>query len=214
MTEAGGAGDQPSDARIRGQGAPEDEMEVDRSRQRAASAEQAPSCLESAEFSGVYREYFTFVWRSLRALGLRGAELDDAAQDVFVVVHRRLGAFEGRASLRTWIYAIVRHVASNHRRSLQRKTGLLDPLDECHATLDPGPDQQAENADTQRFLAAFVDSLDDDRRAIFGLVLVEQLAVPEAAHILGIPLNTAYSRVRAVKQAFREASEAYEARSP
>src|SRR5687768_12204599 len=73
------------------------------------------------DFDEVYAENFPFVWRCLRALGVPQALLDDATQDVFVVVHRQLDAFEGRSSVRTWLYGIARKVAFNHRRRQQRK---------------------------------------------------------------------------------------------
>src|SRR5262245_56928203 len=72
------------------------------------------------DFQGVYAEEFAFVWRSLRALGVRPDLLDDAAQDAFLVVHRRLGEFEGRSTLRTWLFSIVEHVAFNYRRAVRR----------------------------------------------------------------------------------------------
>ena len=62
-------------------------------------------------FRGVYTEHFPFVWRCLRGLGVAEAALDDVAQEVFLIVHRRLAEFRGDASLRTWLYAIVRNVA-------------------------------------------------------------------------------------------------------
>ncbi|HEY3498366.1 MAG TPA: sigma-70 family RNA polymerase sigma factor, partial [Polyangiaceae bacterium] len=66
---------------------------------------------DTCDFAGTYREHFPFVWRCLRGLGVREAALDDAAQDVFVIVHRRLRDFRGESSLRTWLYGVVRNVA-------------------------------------------------------------------------------------------------------
>ncbi|NJL96066.1 MAG: TIR domain-containing protein, partial [Anaerolineae bacterium] len=63
-------------------------------------------------FDAVYDEYFEFAWRSLRRLGVPTEALDDAVQDLFLVVHRRLDSFEGRSSLRTWIFGIALRVAA------------------------------------------------------------------------------------------------------
>src|SRR4051794_22862726 len=76
---------------------------------------------ESLTFSAVYAEYFGFVWRSARGFGVRQGALDDVVQDIFVIVHRRLGEFEGRSTLRTWISGIVINVVRHYFRSLQRK---------------------------------------------------------------------------------------------
>ncbi len=72
-------------------------------------------------FDAVYAEHFSFVWRNLRRLGVRESHLDDASQEVWVVVHRRLPSFEGRSSLRTWLVGIAVRVASDHRRWRRRK---------------------------------------------------------------------------------------------
>jgi len=76
--------------------------------------------VSETSFAQIYEEYFAFVWRSLRALGVSRSALDDATQDVFVVVHRRLSDFEGRSSLKTWLFGIACRVAANHRRSRER----------------------------------------------------------------------------------------------
>ena len=65
----------------------------------------------------IFREYAPFVWRGLRRLGVPESDVEDVCQEVFVVVHRKLGDFEGRSSLRTWIYGICARTASDYRRS-------------------------------------------------------------------------------------------------
>ena len=97
----------------------------------APSAAPAPDEWSRAELTveGIYEREFAFVWRAVRGLGLEGAAVDDAVQDVFLVVHRRLSTFEQRSALRTWLYGIVRHVVLDHRRRWRRK--------EAHAPLPP-----------------------------------------------------------------------------
>src|SRR5689334_16903611 len=89
-------------------------------------------------FAAVYQAHFAFVWRCLRGLGVPQAALDDAAQEVFVVVHRRLPEFRGESSLRTWLYAIVRNVAANQRRGHHR-TAKLAELDSSLPSTAPDP---------------------------------------------------------------------------
>src|SRR4051812_30899132 len=76
----------------------------------------------SLTFAEVYRQYFAFVWRNARSLGIHSAALDDVVQEIFVVVHRRRSDFEGRSSLRTWLSGIVLNVVRHHRRSQSRKS--------------------------------------------------------------------------------------------
>jgi RNA polymerase sigma-70 factor (ECF subfamily) len=156
-------------------------------------------------FDEIYDRYFPFVWRCLRAFGVGPGALDDAAQDVFLVVHRQLGAFRGESSAKTWLYGIARHVASNHQRRDQRKQAPLEPLVSEPAHPDPGPLERAEDAEAAAFVATFVAGLDDKKRDLFILAVLEEMTIPEVAAALGIPLNTAYTRLRTVRGDFERA---------
>jgi RNA polymerase sigma-70 factor, ECF subfamily len=94
-------------------------------------------------FEEVYDEYFAFVWRCLRRLGVSPAAIDDAVQEVFIVVHRRLGEFEQRSSLKTWLFGIAFRVAGAHRRAAQRR-GEPEPLSSQLAAGLPAPRPCAE----------------------------------------------------------------------
>src|SRR5262249_46782535 len=71
-------------------------------------------------FEETYRAHFAFVWRSLRRLGIAEDDATDAAQDVFIVVHRKLPEFAGRSKVTTWLYGICFRVASERRRAVPR----------------------------------------------------------------------------------------------
>jgi len=158
-------------------------------------------------FDELYDRYFPFVWRCLRGMGVGPTGLDDAAQDVFLVVHRQLGGFRGESSAQTWLYGIARHVASNHQRRDQRKQAPLEPLVSEPAHPDPGPLEQAEEAEAAAFVASFVAGLDDKKRDLFILAVLEEMTIPEVATALAIPLNTAYTRLRSVRAEFERALE-------
>lgn len=160
---------------------------------------------EGLDFDALYAEHFAFVWRCLRGHGVADSALDDAAQEVFIVVHRRLAGFRADSAVRTWLYGIVRNVAANQRRAATRRATA--PLDERLPSTKPGPDASVEDAEAAAFVARFVAALNDKQRDVFVLALVEELAVPEVATMLGIPLNTAYTRLRAVRAEFRRALE-------
>lgn len=173
---------------------------------RAEAAQPAkPQVLrQPPDFAEVYRAYFGFVWRCLRGLGVPERQLDDAAQDVFVAVHRRLDEFRGESSLRTWLYGILRNVAANQRRS-ERRRGGVSALDSEPVATGPRPDESAQDRQAADFVAGFVAGLDDKKRDVFVLGLIEQLTMPEVAETLGVPLNTAYTRLRSVRQEFTRA---------
>jgi RNA polymerase sigma-70 factor, ECF subfamily len=159
-------------------------------------------------FDDVYATHVAFVWRVLRAFGVHEAQLEDAVQDVFVVVHRRLGEWQGKAAITTWLFAIARRVAWSHRRRAARCTEpLIDEVVEVHAG---GGDPFAETSRGQAVatVLAILALLDEDKRIVFTLVELEQLSVPEVARRLDLKLNTAYSRLRHARHAFEAAVKA------
>lgn len=151
-------------------------------------------------FEDVYEAHFDFVWRAVRRLGVPEASVEDAVQDVFVVVHRRAAEFEGRSSVKTWLFGIVVHVARAYRRRR-----VLDALDDPDQVVDPSgrsPHADAEAAEAKRVLHQILDALDDDRREVFVLIELSEMTAPEAAEALGLKLNTVYSRLRAARHDF------------
>jgi RNA polymerase sigma-70 factor (ECF subfamily) len=162
----------------------------------------------------IYDEYFDFVWRSLRRLGIPDAQLDDAVQDVFLVVHRRLGEFEGRSTLKTWLFGITLRVASVHRRTAARRP--TEPLveDLPDQTASPLADAFTEAAEAARLVRRLLECLDEDRRAVFVLAELEEMTAPEISAALGVNLNTVYSRLRLARRDFDAALARHRARRP
>lgn len=155
----------------------------------------------SAELEAIYERYFDFVWRSLRRLGVPLSMLDDATQDVFVVVHRRLNEFQRKASLKTWLFSIALNIAHHYRRSLARQK--REDLDEDAVDLvGVGLEERAATVEAARLVYRMLDALDEDRRAVFVLHHLEQMPATEIAQALGIPPNTVYSRLRLARRDF------------
>jgi RNA polymerase sigma-70 factor (ECF subfamily) len=165
----------------------------------------APEAGGRVPFEEVYERYFAFVWRCLRGLGVPDASLDDAAQDVFVVVHRRLPAFRWQSTIRTWLFGIARNIASNHQRGVRRKDAGKSTLPGDLPSIGPDPLEQAQDAEAAAFVRRFLASLDRKKRDVFMLAVLEQMSVPEVAETLSIPLNTAYTRLRSARAEFQRA---------
>jgi RNA polymerase sigma-70 factor (ECF subfamily) len=169
----------------------------------------------SPTFEALYREHFRFVWRSVRRLGIDPTLVDDLVQETFLVVHRRLGDFEGRSTTKTWLYGIVRRVVADHRRTQRRKPALRGPSADLEAlsdTLRPGPDASAEQAEKVRLFYLLLERLDDDKREVFVLADLEGMTLAEIAESIGVNANTVFSRLRAARQKFEEALIAQAAR--
>lgn len=179
----------------------------------------APAGILVPRFEEVYAEHFPFVWRSVRRLGVDPSAVDDAVQEIFLVVHRRLAEFESRASLKTWLFGIVLRVVRQHRRTLRRKPAQLggaaamDPdVDRVHDTAGQGPHERMAEREAVQALHAILDELDDERREIFVLAELEQMTVPEIAEAVEANVNTVYSRLRAARRDFDQAVLRHRAR--
>jgi len=171
---------------------------------RDAGAEAPGSVAVNAlVFEQVYAQHFEFVWRSLRMLGVEQAALADLSQDVFSTVARQLSSFEGRSSLRTWVFGIAQHLASNHRRRRARKLDRLQPLTDAHAGNEPSPHAHAEGREAADLVVRFCAELEESRRAVFVLGLLEGVPAAEIAALLELPLNTVYTRMHALRHALK-----------
>lgn len=176
----------------------------DLDRVSTAPARGESSAFVRPTFEQVYAEHFDFVWRCVRRLGVAPASSDDAVQDVFLVVHRRLADFEGRSSVRTWLFGIARRVVRDHRpraRERELDDGQLAALAE---SADRAPDERAARNEAARLLNALLQRLDEDKREAFILSELEQISVPDIADEIGVNLNTVYSRVRAARKELEE----------
>jgi len=157
------------------------------------------------EFDAVYEQHFELVWRTLRRLGVSSVAVDDALQDVFVVVHRRLAQFEQRSSLRTWIFGITLRVASDYVRRGRRQENALPLEGDLRDDAAPDPLEQRARREAVALLYAALGELDPEKRAVFVLAELEEMTVAEVAAALGANVNTVSSRVKAARRQFEAA---------
>ena len=146
-----------------------------------------------------YEGHFDFVWRSLRRLGVPASGLDDAAQEVFLVAFRRAADFEGRSTLKTWLFGIALNVARRAARGAARREESLSDADPPASS---NQEESASRAEAVRMLYAILDGLEPEKRAVFVLSELEEMTAPEIAEIADVPLNTVYSRLRAARADF------------
>lgn len=162
-------------------------------------------------FDGVVAEHGPYVWRVLRRLGVRAADVEDVWQETFIVVHRKLAGFEGRSSVRTWLSAVAVRVASDYRNRAHRRRELAtDDVPD-----DGAPASQHEDiVDRERkaLLDRLLGELKPDQRDVIVLYEFAELPMQEVATALGCPLQTAYSRLHAAKRALEQAARREAAR--
>lgn len=170
-------------------------------------------------FDDIYEEYFSLVWRTARRLGVPEAAVDDVAQDVFLVVHRRLGSFDGRVALKHWLLGIATRVVADHRRAYRRKDSKAVPYavdkygGEVTASPGPIPSEHVEQLEALRLVVSLLDELDSDKREVLVLTEFEEMTAVEVAECLSLNINTVYARLRAARRAFDAAYARYRART-
>ena len=156
-------------------------------------------------FDDVYDQHFQFVWRTLRRLGVPDADLPDVSQEVFLVVHRRLGDFVERAKVTTWLFRIAARAARDRRRSarVRREIAIEEPI---QTAVDPSadPSRDLERADDRARLEQALASLDADQREVFTAFELEGMTGDAIAAALELPLGTVYSRLRLGRARFRQ----------
>jgi RNA polymerase sigma-70 factor (ECF subfamily) len=163
----------------------------------AAESEAESTSAEAIEASlptlgVVYRQHHRFVWRSLARLGVPDDRLPDAAHDVFMVVARRLQEFEGRSSMKTWLFAIAIRVAQSYRRDASREKKRRERV----APPEEPRELPHARADAARLLRDMLQRLDEDKRVVFIMAELEGMTAPEIATVLSVKPSTVYSRLR------------------
>lgn len=145
-----------------------------------------------ADFDALYAQHARFLWRTIRSLGASAADAEDLTHEVFLVAYRKLGAFEGRSSVRTWLCGIAIGLVRNHARKVKR-----------HQDEPPPPAARSsptERSEATNLLTRCLQDLDEQRRLLFVLAELEQLSGPEIAETLGLSVNTVYVELRHARE--------------
>lgn len=155
----------------------------------------------AARLRALVRQHYNFVWRSVRRLGVPEADSEDAAQDVFISLSRRLDDVEqGRE--RAFLYrAAMNHAAHAHRTRRRRREVPDEALDD-RASAVRTPEELLDRARAQAMLHHALGALELDLRAVFVLYELEQMTMAEIATLLEIPNGTVASRLRRARAIF------------
>jgi RNA polymerase sigma-70 factor (ECF subfamily) len=168
----------------------------------SAAPESDPN---QVDFEQVYRAHFRVVWRILRGLGVRDADLLDVTHDVFLVVHRQLPAFEGRAQISTWLYSICRWVAKDYRRSAPISREVVVDVRDLARGLSTARDalERLDASDLSHLLKAILSRMSEKLRVAFVMYEIEEMSGEEIAQALGVPVGTVRSRLSAARAEFQ-----------
>jgi len=171
----------------------------------AADAENPTAHAESnnpPELRALVEQNYGSVTRLLRRLGVRTAQIDDAAQEVFWIAARRMADIQpGRGH--AFLYGVALRVASQETR----KQRLADPIADLEAVprlrdQEPSPEEHLERQQARELLDTILDALPEELRAVLVLFELEGLEVREIAALQEIPIGTASSRLRRAREEF------------
>lgn len=156
------------------------------------------------DLSAIFDDHFDFVWNTLQRLGVRPADLEDLAHEVFIKVHARFDDYDPSRPIRPWLFGFAYRVAAAHRRLVRHRVEVfghaVEPIDPLRL-----PDESVEALEENALVRDALDAVDFDRRAVLLLHDGEDVPVPAIAAELGIPVNTAYSRLRVAREEFSAA---------
>jgi RNA polymerase sigma-70 factor, ECF subfamily len=162
--------------------------------------------LAAPDLRAIVQEHAAFLLRTVRRLGVAELDVEDVAQEVLVIVHRKLAQYDARCSMRGWIFGIASRVSADYRRSARvRRERVSDPMPETSVAADQ--EDRLERSRARALLDRALDELDQDKRAVFVLYELEGLEMQEVAEMVGCPVQTAYSRLHAARDRIRERLE-------
>jgi RNA polymerase sigma-70 factor (ECF subfamily) len=155
------------------------------------------------DFEHAYTSHFHQVCRWLRAFGCPSSDIDDLAQETFLVVRRKLDTFDGR-HLSAWIYRIAQRTASDHRRRAWFRRMFYRSSEEPDSFSGAGADPHTalEQRRSERILQRAMERMSPKRRAAFYLFEVEGYSGEEIAELEGVPLGTVYTRIHHARKDF------------
>lgn len=163
-------------------------------------------------FRELFDAHVDYVWNTLRRFGIPDAERDDVTQEVFLAVHDLLEDYDATRPFRPWLFAIAYRVALRHRRRVGRRA---EDVSEPAALADRVVTRDESSArDARELVLRAVEAIEIHRRAVFVMKELDGHDVPEIAEALGIPLNTAYTRLRLARDEFRAAVERLDKGAP
>lgn len=150
----------------------------------------------------VFEQEFRYVWNSLRRLGVQARDLEDVTHEVFVRVHDQWPLYDAERPLRPWLFGIALGLATNYRRLARHRVDLVAEVPDTSDPADDAEDGLVRRQEAELVHAA-LQRVPLEQRAVLVLHELDGFSVPDIATTLALSVNTAYSRLRLGREAFR-----------
>ena len=161
--------------------------------------------LSSGQLRRLVEEHYDFIWRLLSRLNVATAEVDDAAQQVFMVLVSRDGLTIKVGSERAFLYGVALRVAKEFRRKTLSQLNHIVPDPEALVDRSLDVEAMAERSRARQKLDRILDQMPDSLKEAFILFELEDMSVPQIAELLAIPTGTVASRLRRARAQFQKA---------
>lgn len=161
---------------------------------------------DAPRFEDIYAQWFHDVSRWIRAFGGLDADLDDLAQEVFLIVRRQLHKFDGE-NLAGWLYRITQRTVRDYRRRAWYRRFLSKQHVEVRSDREStapqaDPSEVLERREAERLLLQILEKMSETRRTAFILFEIEGYSGEEIAQLEGVPINTVWTRLHHARKEF------------
>ncbi len=163
-----------------------------------------PDARPELDIDTLYAEHAGFLARVLVRLVGDGPHVDDLLQETFIVAYRKRGTFDGSAAVRTWLYAIAGRLAMRHRRGASRWLRAFRVFSDEPERINANPADELERARAAAAVRAVLDLLPFKQREVVVLYELEGMDGAGIAELLGIPVNTVWTRLHHGRKRFEE----------
>src|SRR5687768_10528491 len=163
-----------------------------------------PAPAEPWDLAAIFELEFRYVWNSLRRFGVHARDLEDVTHEVFVRVHAQLALFDPSRPLRPWLFGVALGVSANYRRLARHRVEVFKEVTEFPDAAGSA-DEQVEQRQRRELVHRALEKLPLEQRAVLVLHEMDGFGMPDVALALGINVNTAYSRLRIGRAAFKAA---------
>jgi len=173
---------------------------------RGAVTTSDPSAAETSHFELLFDREFSYVWNTLRRLGIYERDLEDVTHEVFLQIYTHWAAFDPARSARPWLFGFAYRIAADYRRLARHRMQLVGDVAEVEDQARPGTGTDQDDATDARDAAELVERalgrLELEQRAVLVMHDIDGSTMSEVAAALAIPVNTGYSRLRLARARF------------
>jgi len=149
-------------------------------------------------FEEIYKACSGYVYNVVYRILGNQQSAEEATQDVFLIIYRKLSTFRFASSFKTWVYRIAVNISINYvKRMNKERNRTVEFKEELFVTQQPNPIEQKGNKQfSDNVVTALLDRLNPDQRACIVLRSIQGLSYQEISETLNVNINTVRTRLK------------------